>query len=176
MKEIPLEVLNSFRQNPPRYGTLVTTTDSKHSLFLRIDNRITTWGRDPSNSLVHPERMETRIPKRAFALIHHASGIEHCERNAMDWTTLPGLQVLIKSCSTAGLLVNGTKLDVKGPNGEETFGRVQTGDVITVFQSKGENGSECLRFVCTFYYGDAAKPRGDGEPFQVLTTGRGARG
>ena len=171
MQEVPPEVRDEFRLNPPRYGTLISTTDSKHSLFLRIDNRTTTWGRDTSNTLVHPDKQDTRIPKRAFALIHHASGIERCERQSKDWTTLPGLHVLIKCCSAAGLWVNGTKLEDKGPQGEEYCGRVQTGDVITIFQPKrnSRQAGEVLRFVCTFYFGEGAVPRADNKPFEVLT-------
>jgi serine/threonine protein kinase len=168
---IPSDVLEDFKANPPRYGTLVSTADSKHTLFLRIDNRTTTWGRDPSNSLVHPDVQDTRIPKRAFGLIYNAASIERYERESKDWTTLPGLHVLIKCRSTAGLWVNGIKLEDKGPNGEDYCGRVQTGDVITIFQPRRDTrqAGETLRFVCTFNFGDAAIPRAEGKPFEVLT-------
>ena len=57
--------------------------------------------------------------------------------------------------------------------GSVRLDNVYTGDVITILQPKDEFGGECLRFVCTFFYGDAKLQRQ--APFEVLVNKKPTR-
>jgi hypothetical protein len=158
---LPSAVAADFARNPPKYGTLISTTDSAQAIFLRLDRRATSWGRAQSCTLVHPDNMDRRIPKVCFLIIFHAPGIEQAEASGNDWTALPELHALIKNCSdTAPLWVNDAPLYATTPAGDDYCGRLCAGDVVTVFRPHrdGEPG-EALRFVCDFTVGEARKPR-----------------
>jgi serine/threonine protein kinase len=157
-------------------GTLVSTTDSYSPIFLRIDQRLTTWGRNSQCTLTHPDAEDARIAKTALGFRFEAPGLEKTPTNNSDWMTLPGLQMLVKNFATKqSIWVNGVRLAAKNDGGDDLCGRLHSGDVITVFQPREEDinsqssskkAADTLRFVCDFQIGEAKEPRK--EPFTVI--------
>ncbi|KAK4977449.1 Protein kinase protein rad53 [Elasticomyces elasticus] len=162
-----------FLRPPPRLGRLVSTQDSFAQITLNINTRVTTWGRDPVNTIVHPQIKETRVPKRGIVLHFLAPGIDTAERTEADWLKLDGLFTIISTESSGGIWVNGIKLAKEveeGAGKRKPFGRVYTGDVVEVWNGKGTR----LAFVCEFFHGEAQKGREDGGArFKVERSGMG---
>ena len=168
LPSIPMNVPAEYLDPRPQLGLLVSTTDSVAPIFLRIENRQESWGRDPANTIVHPDSNDIRIGKRAIMIWHHAMGIERKSKTGTDWIDMPGLYTCITTSSSNGVSVNGTKLMATNAEGGFLMGRIHTGDVVTIFNNRRkEGGFECLKFVCTFYHGEGAKPRT--APFEVVS-------
>lgn len=74
----------------------------------------------------------------------------------------PDLHCVIHTEST--ILVNGVRL-TKGEPGKRAYGRVYTGDEITVLQPTKEGKG--LRFTCEFFHGEARNTRPGPAPFKV---------
>ncbi|KAK8175307.1 hypothetical protein IWX90DRAFT_106634 [Phyllosticta citrichinensis] len=155
-----------FRRPKPRLGNLTTTPDSFFHIVLRLETDCVTWGRLKDCSIVYPDSADTRIPKNAFTIWHHVSGEPDAIKNNKDWTKLPGLEVLIHTNSRSGIRVNGVKLEPPQPGGSYQFGKLYTGDVITVYQRK----HEVLSFVCEFFHGESAKRRPVDQAFHAETS------
>ncbi|QDS68245.1 hypothetical protein FKW77_010609 [Venturia effusa] len=168
---LPIWIASEVSSPKPGLGKLTTTTDSFFSSCLRIekDNRVSHWGRDPLNTFVHPNKQDTRIPKRAIELHFHAYGIEKELKTGRDWTAMSGISTVIHTLSRAGIWVNNVKLDSNDKDGAALCGHLYTGDVITIFRNKEMgNGPESLRFVCEFYVGEAASRRPADRPFKAV--------
>jgi len=149
-----------WQTNPPRYGTLITTTDSEHSFFLRLEERSTFYGRQAGCQLVYPFRDDSRVPRVSFCLVFNATNIEAVIAAGGDWTTLDDLHVLVKNFSkNARLWINDSILPAASDEGIDCCGRVYSGDVITIFQPHDDEEGECLRFVCEFAIGEGKKRR-----------------
>ncbi|KAK5144310.1 hypothetical protein LTR04_001615 [Oleoguttula sp. CCFEE 6159] len=155
---------SQFLRPPPRLGKLTSTADSFTPITLKLEERITSWGRDPANTLIFPDRLNTRVPKRGICLWFYAKGIERAEAEGRDWTKMDGLHTIVSTESSLGIRVNGVKLK-KGVDGT-LYGRVYTGDEVTVFDGPA---GRCLKFTCEFFHGEAAKRRAKGGPrFEVM--------
>ncbi|TKA61025.1 hypothetical protein B0A49_11086, partial [Cryomyces minteri] len=155
---------SQFLRPPPRLGKLTSTVDSFTPITLKLEERITSWGRDPANTLIFPDRLNTRVPKRGICLWFYAKGIERVEAEGRDWTKMDGLHTIVSTESSLGIYVNGVKLK-KGVDGT-LYGRVYTGDEVTVFDGPA---GRCLKFTCEFFHGEAAKRRAEGGPrFEVM--------
>ncbi|KAF1986151.1 kinase-like protein [Aulographum hederae CBS 113979] len=150
-------------------GCLISSQDSiSPPIIIKLNERRTFWGRDPTNTYVYPDPQDTRIAKISIHILFYAPGIE-TEDSApgRDWTRMKGLHTLVKTYAThSGILVNGVKLKHEEADGQWCYGRVYTGDVITAFDDRVKK--ECLRFVCRFNVGEGAEPRPPGKPFKVL--------
>ncbi|KAF2099751.1 kinase-like protein [Rhizodiscina lignyota] len=161
---------SQFRRPATRLGKLSSTTSSRGipqlPIILRLENRITMWGRDPSNTVVFPDPKNVHIPKRGIVIYFHALGIEKAEEEGRDWTKLEGLHTVITTGSKVGIWINGVKLRYE-EGGSTNYGRLYTGDIITVCKNPLEGGAT-LEFVCEFYHGEAANKRPEGETFEVL--------
>lgn len=152
-----------FTRPAPRLGRMASTTNSFHSIVLNISSRVTTWGRASGNTYVYPDQSDTRIPKHGFSLYFHAKGIKEAEQDGDDWTKLPGLHCLISTGSSQGIRVNGVKLMVKDTDGKRMYGKVYTGDIITIF-----SGSSKLEFECEFFQGEGKQRRSENmESFRI---------
>jgi serine/threonine protein kinase len=168
-KPTPSDVAAHWERNPPRYGTLVTTSDSKQSYHLPINKRYVQYGRFGHCTLIYPHSQDTRVSRVSFCLAFHAAAIESVEAAGGDWTTLPDLHVLIKNFSkTTRIWVNETAIEPMRDDGVDCTGRVYTGDVITVFQPPDGEEGEKLRFVCNFFYGAAKECRTERFQKQVM--------
>jgi len=164
----PLNSLSTFVKPGPLLGRLVTTPSSFKQLTIPLSKRITTWGRHPENTIVYGDINDTRIPKVALELWFYARGISELERAGQDWSKIPDLEVVVRTQSRFGIRVNGVRLTEKNAAGTVVFGRLYTGDEVTVTGGKG--GGEELKFVCEFLVGRAAVRRGtDNAKFVVCT-------
>lgn len=157
-----LQPAPEFVRPAPRLGRLASTPESFAPMSINLSTRITTWGRGLNNTVVYPDKLDTRIPKRGIMLYFLANGIGEAEESRKDWTKMPGLHCVLATESSVGLTINGVKLAARDSEGRHLYGKVYTGDVITV--CKG------LTFTCEFYHGTAREPRAaDGPRFKVTT-------
>lgn len=145
-----------FARPAPRLGKLVSTTKSFTDICLSLSTRVTSWGRALGNTLVFPNSEDTRVPKVGIVLYFHANGIEKAEKLGEDWTKLPGLHCLLSTESSLGIRVNGVKLFAKDKQGRRLYGRVYTGDIITIC-----SGPSTLEFECTFNHGEGKEKRSE---------------
>lgn len=161
----------SFPKPPPRFGTLTALPGSLCNTIIRLEQRITYYGRDPSSHVRHPNLKETRIPKNALDIIFWRPGIEAMIENGKEWSTLDGLYAIAHTRTSKNIKVNGVKLTKGG--GCWNYGRLHTGDVITIFgPPEGEQGegksAEYLKFRCEFSIGLSAQPRAADQPRFVV--------
>jgi serine/threonine protein kinase len=159
-----------FIRPAPRLGRLTTTSDSFCAVTLDLATRITTWGRSPLNTVIFPDPLDTRVPKRGIMIYFHAKGIDKVERNGGDWTKLSDLHCLIATDSSNGIFINDVKLNAKDAKGNQLYGRVYTGDEVTVCQ--GHTKANLLKFTCAFNHGEAKEQRINDDPgFEVEQMG-----
>lgn len=151
---------SSFIKPPPRLGRLVSTPDSFASITLNLTDKVSTWGRAPSNTHVYPDRNDTRIPKRGIIIVFHAGGIENYSEPS-EWTKLPDLHCFL-STESNNIQINGVPLKRSEPD-RMCGGRVYTGDVITVC-SPSTHGTLGLKFRCEFFHGEGKERRPPGQP------------
>ncbi|KAF1813635.1 Pkinase-domain-containing protein [Eremomyces bilateralis CBS 781.70] len=155
-----------FIRPPPRLGMLRSSTGSIKNIAIRLQDRVTSWGRLPSNTIVYEDSTDTRIPKTGIIIWFAAPGIDKIDQKGGDWTKLPGLHTILTTDSQNGIWVNGVCLRSKDAEGNKLYGRLYTGDRITVFKGR----ESYLEFNCEFYHGSAAKERPKNESrFQILT-------
>lgn len=161
----------SFPKPPPRFGTLTALPGSLCNTTIRLERRITYYGRDPSSHVRHPNPKESRIPKNALDIIFWRPGIEAMIESGMEWSTLDSLCAIVHTRTSQNIKVNGVKL-TKG-EGCWNYGRLHTGDVITIFgppegeQAEGK-AAEYLKFRCDFSLGLSAQPRPADQPRFVV--------
>lgn len=168
---IPHVIPEAIARHPPKLGILISTTDSIAPLFLQLNGRLETWGRNRKCSIVYPNANDIRIPKLAIALTPHVAGLDKPENAKKKWSEFSDLQMALRTQSSAGILVNGVKLASKSADGKkDLFGHVYSGDVITVYEGHDQQGQrESLKFVCRFYHGLAKNPRpAEGPAFDVM--------
>ncbi|KAK5129142.1 hypothetical protein LTR08_003807 [Meristemomyces frigidus] len=152
----------AFIKPRPRLGRLVSTADSFAQITLNLTDRITTWGRDASNTYVYPDKKDTRVPKRGIILYFHAKDIDTIHDGG-DITKLPDLHSGITTESSAGIFVNSVALK-QGENGFHKLGRIYTGDEVVVCRS----GKAKLVFRCEIFHGAGKEPRPSGSKFHVM--------
>lgn len=95
---------------PNLYGRITSTPNSFTSVTLDLTQLCTSWGRNPSCTIVYPDPSETRIPKQGLEFWFHAPGIEAVDEAGGDWTGLEGLRVILTTESRMGVWVNGVHL------------------------------------------------------------------
>lgn len=157
-----------FKAPPRRVGKLVATADSfDPSLTLNIDQRLTSWGRLKSSTIVYEDGADVRIPKTAFHVFWWSPSdpnlVQELSRNGHDWTTVEDLQVGIYTQARSGLWINGKHLRQKDDKGRPLYGNLHSGDIVQVFSDR----SQCLKFKCEFYHGKSVQPRPAGQSFKV---------
>ena len=153
---IPPTAAASFVKPPLRFGKLQPTRGSIHTPSIYITERLTTYGRRPDSTFVHPNPKEDRIPKQALDIQMWYPGIEtDIEAGKTDWMNHPKLEAIIRTRTSLYVRVNGVKL--KKGQGEYLWGRLRTGDEITVVEPKAgattARDREFLRFRCEFFVG-----------------------
>ena len=166
----PQPPYTDFVKPLPRLGKLTSTQDSFAKITLNLSSRLSHWGREPTNTHVYEDKLDTRIPKRAFAVWFYARGVGEVPETDQNWMKLPDLHCVISTESRHGILVNGVALK-KGEKGKTAFGRIYTGDIITILQgSSSQEDKRGLRFLCEFFHGEAkhVRPEG-GARFKVET-------
>lgn len=156
----------SFVKPPLRFGNLQPTRGSIHTPAIYITERLTTYGRKPDSTFVHPNPKEDRIPKQALDIQMWYPGIEaDIDAGKTDWMNHPKLEAILCTRASLYVRVNGVKL--KKGKGEYLWGRLRTGDEITVVEPKHGASSardkEYLRFRCEFFVGLSKNIRKPGE-------------
>ncbi|KAG9630523.1 hypothetical protein KCU64_g17026, partial [Aureobasidium melanogenum] len=72
--------------------------------------------------------------------------------------------------SSNGVFVNNVKLNAKDAKGKQLYGRIYTGDEVTVCQ--GHTKANLLKFTCVFNHGEARTRRqSDGSGFEIEKMG-----
>ncbi len=161
----------SFVKPPLRFGKLQPTRGSIKTPAIYITERLTTYGRNPDSTFVHPNPREDRIPKQALDIQMWYPGIEaDIEAGKMNWINHPKLEAILRTHASLYVLVNGVKL--KKGKGEYLWGRLRTGDEITVVEPKigatSARDKEYLRFRCEFFVGLSKNIRKPGEKAFVV--------
>lgn len=156
----------AFAPPYPRLGVLTSVPGSICNATIKLDERFTFYGRDPKSHVRFEDKMDTRVPKNALDIMWWCPGIEAMLAGGQDWRDIEGLIAIIHTRTSLFIRVNGVKLTM-GKN-HWHFGRLHTGDVITIFgpeEGKAAEGKEgeFLKFRCEFFAGPSAKPRE--EPF-----------
>ncbi|THC94674.1 hypothetical protein EYZ11_005859 [Aspergillus tanneri] len=150
-------------QPQPLLGKLTTLSGSIFDLTIRLEDRLTSWGRGPQATICHPDPMDTRIPAYALEVTFWAPAIESRIAAGESWMSVPNVMAILSTKTRKCIWVNGTELR-RGPEGNDGrqgfhFGKLYTGDIITVYQHR----NKFLRFECEFYHGDSARRRPEDE-------------
>jgi hypothetical protein len=152
----------TFAKPLPLLGKLVSVPGSVIDLTLRLETRMTSWGRGPYATIVYPDRMDTRIPAYAIEVTFWSPGIESRIAEGIDWMDIPDVMTILSTKTRKCIWVNGVELRrapeaANGKQGFHYFGKIYTDDVITIF----ENGDKdkYLRFRCEFYHGESVGRR-----------------
>lgn len=150
-----------FTKPPNRYGKLKSLPGSIFDLTIYLEDRLTSWGRGPSATVKHADRMDTRIPAYALEVTFWAPGIEAKIAAGEKWLNIPGVMAILSTKARLGIWVNDTLLrrgsmTDEGPEALQ-FGKLYTGDVITVYQNKDR--TKFLKLQCDFTHGESAQSR-----------------
>lgn len=161
----------SFVKPPLRFGKLQPTRGSIHTPTIYLTERMTTYGRHPNSDFVHPDPRDDRIPKQALDIQMWYPGIEtDIEAGKSSWMSHPKLEAILRTHASQYVLVNGVKL--KKGQGEFIWGRLRTGDEITVVEPRVDatatRDKEHLRFRCEFFVGLSKNIRKPGEKAFVV--------
>ncbi|KAL2808564.1 kinase-like domain-containing protein [Aspergillus granulosus] len=152
------ELLISPGETRRLYGKLTTVPGSIFELTLPLESRMTSWGRGPQASICYPDPMDARVPAYALEVTFWTSGIESRIASGQDWMTAPGLMSILSTKTRKCIWVNDTELR-KGPDGGGHYGKLYTGDIITIYRGR----NRFLKFRCEFYLGDSARERPEHE-------------
>lgn len=139
--------------NPPvqQLGQLTTLPNSIYKLTIPLTNGKTSFGRDPSCTFVHPNPLDTRVPRLAFQIFWQKRQEKEEEEEEED---LSSAAPRIRTSSSLCIRVNGVLLK----SGDQ--GKLCNGDVISVFENRrrldgqgaaGLKDLECLQFRCDFF-------------------------
>lgn len=150
-----------FARPPKRYGKLKSLPGSIFDLTIYLEDRLTSWGRGPSATVKHADSMDTRIPAYALEVTFWTPGIEARIAAGESWLDIPGVMAILSTKARLGIWVNDTLLrrgsmTEDGPEALQ-FGKLYTGDIITVYQNKDR--TKFLKLQCDFTHGESAQPR-----------------
>lgn len=157
---------SNFVRPPRRFGRLITTSGSFADVTINLEKRTTAWGRDSICDVRYHNLQETRIPKIALKIFFIAKGMLQWEKDGKNWTDCPGIETIISTSASNGILVNETKLKMISDSGDAgLYGKIYNGDVI-IIQQPGD--PTFLKFKVEITFGDSARYRPEEEkPFVV---------
>ena len=158
---------SSFVRPPPIFGKLTTLPHSVITTTIKLSQRLTYYGRGENCTVFYPNHMDIRVPRNAFDITFWRPGLERDLAKGHDWTKDGSIQAIISTRTTRWIMVNGIKV-TRGADCWQ-FGRLYTGDVITVFDDKadGKPSTDFFKLECNFNIGLSKAKRPDGEPFVV---------
>lgn len=159
----PILPATEFAKPPKILGRLKSVPGSIFDVNIRLENRMTSWGRGPEATIRHPDRMDVRIPAYALEITFWAPGLERKIAEGQDWLEVEGVMAVLSTKTRKCIWVNGKELRKGGPEGLQ-FGKLYSGDVITVYQHK----EQYLQLQCEFYHGESKQPRPAQEPEFVV--------
>jgi len=176
---LPAPVLGRLNTVP---GSVIETT------HFNLTTRITYYGRyeekkrtnlkegeydPPFTSYVYPHNMDNRVPKNALDIVFWRPRIEDDDKKGIDWIAKDDFWALVMTRTSSCVWVNGVKL-TRG-NGQLNYGKLYTGDVITIFEPKAgqpasqSRAAEYLKFECEFFAGLSKARRPEGHAFTIET-------
>ncbi|KAJ5894916.1 hypothetical protein N7495_006607 [Penicillium taxi] len=144
-------------------GRLKSVPGSILDVNIRIDRRWTSWGRGMNNTYRHENIMDSRIPVYALEITFWAAGIEPLVAKGHDWMHVPGLCAVISTKARKCIWVNGVELRRGRDEGSHhafPYGKLYTGDIITIYERQGVY----LSFECEFFHSDSVRTRPADEP------------
>ncbi|KAI9374845.1 kinase-like domain-containing protein [Aspergillus egyptiacus] len=153
----PVTIPRPIRSNGksrPLLGKLTTLPGSIIDLTILLEDRMTSWGRGSRATVCHPDPMDARIPAYALEITFWAPTIEDRIASGKDWMAMSGLMAILSTKTRKCIWVNDVELR-RGPDGGMNFGKLYTGDIITVYKHR----NKFLKFKCEFYHGDSARER-----------------
>ena len=158
---------SSFVRPPPIFGKLTTLPHSVISTTVKLTQRLTYYGRGENCTIFYPNHMDIRVPRSAFDITFWRPGLERDLAKGYDWTKDDSIQAIISTRTTRWIIVNGVKV-TRGADCWQ-FGRLYTGDVITVFddQADGKPSTDFFKLECSFNIGISKAKRPESEPFVV---------
>ncbi|KAJ9252151.1 hypothetical protein DTO207G8_4984 [Paecilomyces variotii] len=167
----------NFVKPGPLLGKLTSVEGSIFDLTIRLQDRMTSWGRGPQATICYPDPMDTRIPAYALEITFWAPAIEKRIQAGEDWMSVPNVMAVLSTKTRKCIWVNDVELR-RGPESDSghegfNFGKLYTGDIITVYK----HHDRYLKFRCEFYHGDSARSRPENEQgfiIRKVLTPRGA--
>ncbi|KMP01398.1 calcium/calmodulin-dependent protein kinase type IV [Coccidioides immitis RMSCC 2394] len=159
---------NNFAKPPTVLGKLTPVLGSITDQTIFLDSRMTSWGRGAGNTIRYPDPMDTRIPTYALELTFWAPAIESRIGAGEDWTQMSDVVTIVSTKTSKRIWINDVELQSETPDGDAyLFGKVYTGDVITIYRSR----DEFLRYRCEFFHGNSAQTRpADEDTFMIERT------
>ncbi|KAJ5404442.1 hypothetical protein N7509_004313 [Penicillium cosmopolitanum] len=115
-------------------------------------------GTGPNATVRHEDRMDVRIPAYALEITFWAPAIECMIAEGRNWMDVDGVMAVLSTKTRKCIWVNGVELRKDGPNGFQ-FGKLYTGDVITIYKHNGQ----FLDLRCEFYHGESVETRPEHE-------------
>ena len=165
--QAPPPIDSSFIRPPPIFGKLTTLPHSVFTTTVKLTQRLTYYGRGENCTVFYPDHMDIRCPRSAFDITFWRPGLERDMAKGHDWTKDDSVQAIISTRTNRWIIVN----DVKVTRGADCwqFGKLHTGDVITVFddQADGKPSTDFFKLECSFNIGVSKAKRPEGEPFVV---------
>lgn len=162
----------NFKTPSMVFGNLVLVRGSIPSVHkIRIQARITTYGRAFECDFVHQNNKDDRVPKSAINILMWYPNIEKDVAAEKDWTTNPALRAIITTRTSHYIKVNGIRL-MKGTDCW-AYGELRSGDLVSVFELREgrkavtKEDKEFLQYRCEFYVGLSRESRKDDDPFEV---------
>lgn len=147
---------NGFVKPATILGKLTPLPGSILDQPIRLESRMTSWGRGTQATIRHPDSMDFRIPSYALELTFWAPSIEARIAAGEDWLQMTDVVTLISTKTSQCIWVNDVELRKESRSKDAfLFGRIYTGDIITVYRSK----DQFLRFRCEFYHGKSRLER-----------------
>jgi serine/threonine protein kinase len=139
-------------------GKLTPLPGSIDDKPIRLEHRMTSWGRGTNTTIRYADPMDSRIPAYALEFTFWAPNNEARIAAGEDWTKMPDLITIISTKTSKCIWVNDVALRKETPTKDAyLFGKVYTGDIITVYRSK----DQFLRYKCEFYLGRSNKTRAE---------------
>lgn len=154
-----------FVKPPPRLGKLTSMPGSFVDLTLKLEQRRTSWGRAPENTIVYPQNFDVRIPKNAMDILWWGPSMPDFIDQGGDWMEVENSWAIIITRARDFITVNGVKLRYLNRKKDAVqYGKLYTGDIITIFPGD----KEYLKFKCEFFHGRSvgARPK-DEQPFFI---------
>ncbi|EEP76508.1 predicted protein [Uncinocarpus reesii 1704] len=141
-------------------GKLTPVPGSITDQCIILHSRMTSWGRGTSNTIRYPDPMDVRIPAYALELTFWAPAIESRIDAGEDWLQMTDVATVVSTKASKRIWVNDVDLQRESPDGDAyLFGKVYTGDIITVYRCR----DEFLQYRCEFFHGDSAQTRPENE-------------
>ena len=164
---IPAQMTTSdFVKPPRRFGKLTTVEGSFANVTINLERRTTAWGRDSRCECRYPDLQEARVPKIGLKIFFYSKGVEQFEEEGNDWTRYPGIETIVSTSASKGILINGTRLNMISEDGAAgEYGKIYSGDIITIQQP---NDPTFLKFKVEITFGDSARYRPETENLFIV--------